>query len=113
MKTKIYPKEVLNVIPKGYYCYNGMTRNDEGSYEIGYNCPFWFRIKGRSKQENGYCALLGKGDYELNRETHTVKVTSYVKGVAQKPVKIKYNKDNPDWSSLLWDQCKEHNCPKK
>ena len=96
---KQYPKEVLKTIPKGPYCHGTIGRDPV--------CLFWFHIKGRPKQENGYCALLGKGDYELNREPHISIVTSYIEGKAQKPIKIKYDAKHPDWSSLLWDQCKE------
>lgn len=52
----------LTKIPHGDYCYD-----DKGK------CPYLSyrkRYKGKnlSKQENGYCKYLGKGDYELNRE---------------------------------------------
>ena len=53
-------------IPKGIYCYdkNGL-------------CPHWSLNESREKQNNGYCAFLKKGDWDM-------------KGF-----------------SLLWDQCKE------
>lgn len=59
-------KHLEKIIPKGLYCYN-----KDGV------CPFWDRLDGIPKQENGYCHLLEKGDWES------------------------------EGTMLLWDQCKE------
>ena len=61
----------LSVIPPGPYCYG---RNDQGDRVL---CPYWSSVPTAPEQEDGYCALLGRGDWE-------------VKGL-----------------SLLWDQVKE------
>ncbi|MEN6550034.1 MAG: hypothetical protein ABFE07_28665 [Armatimonadia bacterium] len=45
----------LNAIPEGPYCYG----------PNGEHCPYWSKIPDRPYQENGHCALLGKGDWEL------------------------------------------------
>ena len=84
-------------IPRGLYCYgkNG-------------NCPYWRIIKDRDEQENGWCDYIGKGDYEINRETGFYKVTSFNKGGEIKDeYVVQTGPDNPIFFSLLWDQCKE------
>lgn len=45
------------LIPKGYYCYD----------ERGI-CPYWHCDEARPAQQNGYCAYMGKGDWDLNKE---------------------------------------------
>jgi hypothetical protein len=50
-----------NVIPKGHYCSTYIN-------EYKYECPYWSFREGHEEYEDGYCAYLGKGDYELNRE---------------------------------------------
>lgn len=45
----------INAIPEGPYCYGPNGRA----------CPYWAKIPDRPYQENGYCDLLGKGDWEL------------------------------------------------
>jgi len=50
-----------NVIPIGDYC---VSYIDDYRYE----CPYHSYRKGYETYEDGYCAYLGKGDYELNRE---------------------------------------------
>lgn len=61
-----------SVIPEGIYCYTHV----KGKFVA---CPYWSLRKDKPKQENGYCAYLGKGDWES------------------------------DDFGLLWDQCKECN----
>lgn len=43
-----------SLIPKGIYCYS-----NQGV------CPYWSIREDRPGQTNGYCSLLGKGDWEL------------------------------------------------
>lgn len=57
----------LNAIPEGPYCYGAN----------GEVCPYWSKNPDQPYQENGYCALLGMGDWAIGD------------------------------GSLLWDQCKE------
>ena len=106
---KQYPKEVLAVIPKGYYCHGEIkVINNKSDWNNTYICPFWFKIKTRLKQENGYCALLGKGDYELNNEVKWQEIKSINKN--NKSKKINKSKTAHEIGlpmSLLWDQCKE------
>jgi hypothetical protein len=107
-KVKEYPEEVLKVIPKGYYCHGKLVSDGKGRFkESTPGCPFWFMIKDREKQENGYCVLLGKGDYEINREPHIGEWSQCDKGKVIKKWKEHYGPNNPDSSSLLWDECKE------
>jgi len=106
-KKKEYPKEVLDVIPDGYYCHGQYVTYANSNSETINDCPFWFKIKKRAKHENGYCVLLGKGDYELNREPNIGIWRSVDKGKVIKKWKAKYGPNNPSSSSLLWDQCKE------
>jgi hypothetical protein len=42
-----------SVIPEGVYCYYGLA-----------NCPYWDRAENKSKQVNGFCWFLGKGDWD-------------------------------------------------
>jgi hypothetical protein len=107
MKKKIYPKEVLKKIPKGYYCHGELVDSKTSLGVISLSmCPFWFKIKERKEQENGYCVLLGKGDYEINREPHTVLWYGCKNGKIEKKWRVKHDSKHPDNSSLLWDQCK-------
>ena len=98
-KKKTYPKEVLAVIPYGYYCY---------MFDPKYRCPFHFRIKGLPEQENGYCMLLGKSDYEMNREKTDLIMTRFKNGKRKRTL-IHCGPNNPSFMSLLWDSCKECN----
>jgi len=41
------------VIPAGIYCY------DQNG-----NCPYWDKAANRPEQDNGFCWLLGKGDWD-------------------------------------------------
>lgn len=41
------------VVPAGIYCYGA-----EG------NCPYWDKAENAAEQGNGYCWLLGKGDWD-------------------------------------------------
>lgn len=111
---KQYPKEVLNVIPNGDYCHGKLVESKTSLGIIPLSiCPFWFKIKKRKSHENGYCVLLGKGDYEINREKTTVIHMTWDKETGKEiKTKIKCGPDNPSFMSLLWDQCKEFGCPK-
>lgn len=68
-------------------------------------CPYWFHINGLPEQESGFCAYLGKSDFDLNR-TKKVKVT-YVKGKKVKNAKWQTPFEVGLPMSLLFDQCKE------
>jgi len=58
-------------IPTGMYCY---TYDQDGHSKL---CPYWGIRDDKPEQENGYCAFLGKGDWDF------------------------------DQLSLIWDQVKE------
>jgi len=89
-------KKDKSLIPRGLYCYN---KNK--------TCPYWKKIKDRDKQENGWCDYLGRGDYELNREVHEYKVTSYKDGKPSKVSEFQTGPNNPGFFSLIWDMVKE------
>ena len=110
MKKKLSKK----LIPKGYYCYYHtgrvkVRRRNNVAVETleTINCPYWSVRKGKPKQENGYCAYLKKGDWDINKEfnkrTHFVlerqRDGSYKK-IRYKPGTFPFK------VSLLWDQCK-------
>lgn len=107
---KVYPKEVLDLIPDGYYCHGDYVTNKIlrllFKKKYVYVCPFWYRIKDLPEQENGYCALLAKSDYEMNRENHDLIMTRFVNGKRKRTL-IHCGKHNPSFMSLLWDKCKE------
>lgn len=111
---KKYPKEILDVIPNDYYCHGDyanwfMRLINRKKYD--YICPFWFKINGLPEQECGYCALIGKSDYEMNREKHDLIMTYFKNGKTRRKL-IRCGPDNPSSFSLLWDKCKEVGCPK-
>ncbi len=91
-------------IPKGYYCYSPSHKG----FKDRKVCPYWSIRRGKPKQNNGYCAYLEKGDWDLNNEARWRCV--YTKGK-------KKGKEGP-WQtayemglymSLIWDQVKECN----
>ena len=75
-----------SIIPRGPYCY------DENG-----DCPYWSLDKDRPRQRNGYCAYLGKGDWDLNEER--VWIDPKGNEISGKEIGLPL--------SLLWDQCKE------
>ncbi len=93
------------LIPQGYYCYSTLKPLKKGRFKMIGICPYWSIKKNRSKQENGYCSYLDKGDYEINREKHVILCTTFKNGKEQTS-KIKCGPDNPSFMSLLWDMCK-------
>ena len=91
-------------IPKGYYCYRY-----KGKKIIP--CSYWSIRKDKPEQENGYCAYLEKGDWDINKEKRW-RTMRYING------KKVYGK----WQtaeeigipmSLLWDMIKECNIREK
>lgn len=91
-------------IPWGFYCHDGNNVNKV--------CPYWFKAPHREEQENGYCAYLDKGDYEINKESRKMMIIDNENKITKE-----YNcspselADTEYWgfskSSLLWDKCKE------
>ena len=47
-------------VPKGFYCYNIV----DGTHIIP--CVFWDMDKTKRYQENGYCHLLKRGDWDMD-----------------------------------------------
>jgi len=85
-------------IPKGLYCY---SQNYKEFKDIKV-CPYWSIRRGKPKQNNGYCAYLEKGDWDLNNEKRWRR--KYTKG-KKGPWKTAY--ELGFHLSLLWDQVKE------
>lgn len=85
MKKKLKDE---SVIPKGEYCYD----------EKGL-CPYWSKRKDKPNQENGYCAFLGRGDWNLNASKK--KTLMHQDGTKWSPSEM------PFGIGLIWDQCKE------
>jgi hypothetical protein len=77
----------ISVIPKGCYCYD-----KQGV------CPYWSTNPTKHYQENGYCAFLERGDWEMNNDVKWVTLGEDIKHSANE-IGIPM--------SLLWDQCKE------
>jgi hypothetical protein len=50
-----------SVVPAGWYCY---TWNEGTTPPSTVPCPYWARVPEQEHQEDGYCALVGKGDWE-------------------------------------------------
>jgi hypothetical protein len=80
VKEKTESKDT-SIIPHGIYCYShtGNTVDIPGWGQVPETkvCPYWSVRDDQPEQENGYCAYLEVGDWEV------------------------------PWISLLWDQCKE------
>jgi len=93
-----------SVIPKGMYCY---TVFDTGDVRV---CPYWKTDKRHHKHENGYCAYLEKGDWDLNKEPSIPWIVYDGKRENFNPPKS--SAELGLMSSLLWDQCKCGDCPK-
>jgi len=87
-------KKDKSIIPKGLYCYdnNGV-------------CPYWSLNAYHEPQNNGYCAFMGKGDWDLNKEK-SWRVT-YKDGKSIPNAEWQSGEDIGLSLSLLWDQCKE------
>lgn len=69
-----------SVIPLGSYCYSRIGMIEEPGRPPRMKikpCPYWGHDPDKPAQQEGYCALLGQGDWE------------------------------PDGPFLLWDQVKE------
>ncbi len=56
----------ISVIPLGVYCYQGLGITNVGGFPKRAKkvCPYWFIDPDRPRQENGFCAFLGIGDWE-------------------------------------------------
>lgn len=92
IKKLKYTKEQLSKIPPSYYC---------ESFDNRLTCPYWSIKKDLPEQENGYCSLLGKSDWDINEERGKLEW----KNKQGKIVKI--TKPHEICVSLLWDKCKE------
>lgn len=51
-----------SLIPKGDYCYDINASPDSSISSVA--CPYWFQVKEAIHQNNGYCAVLGEGDWQ-------------------------------------------------
>lgn len=76
---RVNNKHSIDEIPEGPYCYTCLSieHRSYGPVMKIKQCPFWDRSRFMPHQENGYCHLLRRGDWNGNN------------------------------LGLLWDQCKE------
>ena len=99
-------KKNKKLIPKNKcYCYNYLKPMKNGRYKVMGLCPYWSIRKGKPKQNNGYCAYLEKGDWEINAEKRW-------RQIHNKRGKDTYGKYRSAYEmgfpmSLIWDQVKE------
>lgn len=106
-------KKDKTLIPKGMYCHGPGKSNKDGTISFPKMCPYWSSNPSKPEQENGYCAFLEKGDWDINKEANQKpqkvihcdpvngdKEVTYAPGELPFP----FNK-----FGLLWDQCKECN----
>jgi len=77
------------IIPKGDYCYS----RDENGNQV--NCPYWSSRPDKPNQENGYCAYLEEGDWEVNADSEEYDPKTGEVRELRWPC------------NLLWDQVKE------
>jgi len=88
-------------IPKGFYCYRYKRKKL-------IPCPYWSIRKGKPKQKNGYCAYLGKGDWDINKEKKW-RTVYYDKNGKKVYSKLQSAIEIGIPMSLLWDMVKECN----
>jgi hypothetical protein len=98
-KNKKNKDAFKKLIPHGCYCYSGSCRPGSKTFKI---CPFWSKREGKIDQESGYCAYLGKGDWDLNK-TKTFRQEKNGKMVG----KWRTANEIGIPGGLLWDQVKE------
>ena len=83
-----------SVIPKGMYC------DDED----GKACPYWSLLTELPAQENGYCAYLGKSDWDLNEDVDKQGGCRYLNNKTGEVGRVSAH----DFGcSDIWDKCKE------
>jgi len=104
-------KKNKKLIPKNtYYCYDHLKVTKKSRYKTIGICPYWSINKKYPKQNNGYCAYLEKGDWDINAEKRWTNIY-YVDKKKKKHKKTKkryvsaYEIGFP--MSLIWDQVKE------
>lgn len=79
------------LIPRGLYCYTWIEVPSASNGYVGKTapCPYWHLLPGKPEQANGYCAFLGRGDWD----------------------EVRYGEDGQQeivtGTTLLWDGCKE------
>ena len=65
-QAEMTDEQLKKLIPEGPYCYTRVT--DEHSKYDGFfrtkRCPFWTKIFDFPKQNNGYCHVMKKGDWQ-------------------------------------------------
>lgn len=66
----IFFLKLFGVIPRGYYCH---FRNMDKV------CRYWSLSLELPYQENGYCALLKRSDWDIDEECGEVEVTTFNK----------------------------------
>ena len=81
---------IKRTIPYGFYCYD----------KVG-TCPHWSMKDELPVQENGYCSLLGKSDWDRNEEHGDIKWQNETGEITR------ITKPHEMPLSLLWDMCKE------
>ena len=86
--------EDTSVIPKGMYC------DDED----GKVCPFWSLLLELPEYENGYCAYLGKSDWDLNEDIDKQGGCKYM---VYETGKVGIVSAHDFCCSDIWDKCKE------
>ena len=95
-KTKVFWMKLLGIIPRGYYChFNDMSKI----------CRYWSLRDDLPYQENGYCAFLGKSDWDINEECGTIEVTHFRQNPHRETHKT-IESAHEFIVSLLSDQCK-------
>ena len=96
-KIKTLLLKLFRVIPRGYYChFSDMSRV----------CRYWSVRDNLPYQENGYCTLLGKSDWDINEERGTVEITHFAQN-PHREIRKSIESAHEYTVSLLFDQCKE------
>lgn len=93
--VKIFFLKLFGIIPRGYYChFSNMEKV----------CRYWSINPELPYQENGYCALLHKSDWDIDEECGKVEVTTFNK---DRSIKSKTMEDAHIYRiSMLWDKLK-------
>jgi len=86
----------LGIIPRGYYCHFSDMKKV---------CRYWSLNDNLPYQENGYCSLMGKSDWDINEESGMIEVTHFSHNPHRETHKSMESAHELT-VSLLWDKCK-------
>lgn len=94
-------KKRKSLIPRGIYCYTGRLGGEHKT------CPYWSRRLDVPEQASGYCAYLGKGDIEINKEKRWTSKIKQADGSWLEDNTLRSAEEMGEQLSMLWDYIKD------